>query len=201
EVSAHDFFTMAGLPKVRFSPSQYIYQGEPQPTAIPTDWAAYNAVSLMRRDFGLVFDRRVQHVPMALRRSVLEEIEKRYPAEVERTRRARFRAVTDLAIPSMFGHFFGVATGQAVEWPAQRNEYIYLDTGRRDSLERFGQIVRLRPKFFCLNATRYAEIGLTEQARNLREFLTPNFPDPAPWEGCHRAGSRRGSSHPVRLAP
>lgn len=182
EVRPAEFFTMAGLPKVRLSPSQYIYQGEPEPTAIPTDWAAYNAVSLIRRDFGLVFDRRVQHVPMALRRSVLQEIEQRYPDELERTRRARFRAVTDLAIPSMFGQFYGVATGQAVEWPAQRNEYIYLDTGRRDSLLRFHQIVRVRPRFFCLNVTRHAEIGLVEQARHVRDFLAPTFPDPAPWE-------------------
>src|SRR5690606_13050857 len=41
EARPEDFFTLAGLAKVRLSPSQYIYQGRPEPDAIPTDWAAY----------------------------------------------------------------------------------------------------------------------------------------------------------------
>jgi len=191
ETSEDDFFTMAGLAKVRLSPSQYIYQGRPEPDAIPTDWAAYNAVSLLQRDFGLRFDRRVQHVPLSQRRSVLAEIEQRYPDEVERTRRARFREPTDVALPSMFAQFYGIATARAVEWPAHRHEYIYLDTGRRDAPERFDQIRAIRPKFFCLNATRYAEIHLADQARHLRDFLAPAFPTPAPWEAeaAPRAGA------------
>ena len=182
ELRVDDFYTQAGLAKVRFAPTQYIYQGRPEPDAIPTDWAAFNAISLLQRDFGLRFDRRVQHVPLVLRRSVLEEIEQRYAEEVDRTRRARFRSPTDLALPSMFAQFYGVATGRAVEWPTSRHEYLYLDTGRRDALERFRQIRSVRPKFFCLNATRYAEIGLVDQARLLHDFLTPAFPTPAPWE-------------------
>lgn len=182
EVTEADFFTMAGLAKVRLSPSQYIYQGRPESHAIPTDWAAYNVVSLLQRDFGLAFDRRVQHVPLVQRRSALEEIEKRYPDEVARTRASRFRSAEDVAIPSMLGQFYSIATGRAVEWPNVRNEYVYLDTGRRDVFDRFEQILKVRPRFFCLNATRYDEIGLAAQARHLRDFLVPAFPCPAPWE-------------------
>jgi hypothetical protein len=187
EVAEEDFYTSAGLAKVRFSPSQFIYQGPPERSAIPTDWAAYNSVSLVARDFGTTFDRRVQHVPLPLRRSVLTEIEERYPAEVARTRSARFRAVTDLAIPSMHAQFYGIATARAVEWPTRRNDYIYLDTGRYDSLSRFREILSRRPTFFCLNTTRYSEIDHAAQATHLREFLAPAFPTPAPWElppGC-----------------
>jgi hypothetical protein len=182
EAAADDFFTTAGLAKVRLSPSQYIYQGMPEVTAIPTDWAAYNSVSLMRREFGLTFDRRVQHVPLPQRRSVLEEIERKHPAEIERTRAARFRAVTDVAIPSMLGQFYGIATARAVEWPGVRNEYIYLDTGRYDAHDRYEQILSLRPKFFCLNATRHEDIDLRVQAAQLANFLEAGFPVAAPWE-------------------
>jgi hypothetical protein len=188
EVGERDFFTHAGLAKVRLSPSQYIYQGEPEPSAIPTDWAAYNSLRLMRRDFALSFDRRVQHVPLPLRRSVMQEIEQRYPAEVERTRAARFRAVTDLAVPSMLAQFYGIATARAVEWPPTRNEYLYLDTGRRDSVERFERILRKQPTFFCLNVTRHTEVPLAEQARHLHEFLSAALPVPAPWEVDRPAG-------------
>jgi hypothetical protein len=136
----------------------------------------------MRRDFGLTFDRRVQHVPLPQRKSVLAEIEQRHPVEVERTRAARFRAVTDIAIPSMLGQFHAIATARAVEWPGVRNEYIYLDTGRHDALERYQQILAQRPKFFCLNATRHDDIELRVQAAQLARFLEVGFPAAAPWE-------------------
>ena len=182
EVEIGDFFTIAGQAKVRLSPSQYIYQGEPEEGAIPTDWAAYNSVRLMDRDFDITLDRRVKHVPLVQKRSVLAEIEERYPDEIARTRAARFRSTTDIAVPSMFAQYYGMAEGKAVEWPGAKNEYVYLDTGRADSLDRFQQILHHPPKFFCLNTTRHTEVDLAAQARNLERFFTAAFPDPAEWE-------------------
>ncbi|HEY8473027.1 MAG TPA: stealth conserved region 3 domain-containing protein [Natronosporangium sp.] len=182
EATPDSFFTLAGLAKVRLAPTQYIYQGKPTPTAIPTDWAAYNTMALLQRDFGMTFDRRQQHVPLPQRKSVLEELEKRYPDAFERTRAARFRSTNDVAVPSMLAPFYGIATGKAVEWPAGRNEYIYLDTGRYDLFDRFDQILSVRPKFFCLNVTRHQDISIADQAKYLRQFLTPAFPAAAPWE-------------------
>ena len=182
EVGPADFFTIAGQAKVRLSPSQYIYQGRPEDGAIPTDWAAYNSLSLMGQDFDITLDRRVKHVPLVQKKSVLAEIEERYSDEIERTRAARFRSVTDVAVPSMFAQYYGMATGHAVEWPGARNEYVYLDTGRADSLDRFQQILHRPPKFFCLNTTRHTEVDLAAQACNLEKFFTSAFPDPADWE-------------------
>lgn len=182
EVEPADFFTIAGQAKVRLSPSQYIYQGEPEEGAIPTDWAAYNSLRLVAQDFDIKLDRRVKHVPLVQKKSVLAEIEQRYPDEIARTRAARFRSVTDVAVPSMFAQYYGMASGQAVEWPGAKNEYVYLDTGRADSLDRFQQILHRPPKFYCLNTTRHTEVDLAAQARNLENFFTAAFPDPADWE-------------------
>lgn len=182
EVDVSDFFTIAGQAKVRLSPSQYIYQGEPEAGAIPTDWAAYNSLQLIAKDFDITFDRRVKHVPLVLKKSVLAEIEQRFPHEFERTRAARFRSSSDIAVPSMFAQYYGMASGQAVEWPGARNEYVYLDTGRADSLDRFQGILHRPPKFFCLNTTRHTEVDLPTQARNLSKFFVSAFPDPAGWE-------------------
>jgi hypothetical protein len=182
EVDVSSFFTVKGLSKVRLSPSQYIYSGKPESSAIPTDWAAYNSLQLVERDFKLRFDRRVKHVPLPLKRSVLEEIEEKYPDEIGQTRSARFRSITDVAIPSMFAQYYSIATARAVEWPNIKNEYIYLDTGRANSEERFQNILRRRPTFFCLNVTKYTEVDLVTQARNVRNFLSSAFPIPAPWE-------------------
>ena len=182
EVTEDDFYTLAGQAKVRLSPSQFVYEGEPEPDAIPTDWAAYNSVRLLQNDFGMSPRRRVKHVPLVMKKSVMEEIEAKYPAEVKRTRSARFRSTTDLALPSMFAQYYGMATGRAVEWPGERREYVYLDTGRHDSHERLQRIMHAPVKFFCVNTTRHTEIDLDQQARNLRAFFTEAFPEPAPWE-------------------
>lgn len=182
EVTESDFFTSAGLAKVRLSPSQYIYEGRPEPDAIPTDWAAYHAVRLIERDFGHHFDRRVKHVPLVLKRSVLAEIEERYAPELDRTRRARFRSRGDLALPSMFAQYYAIFTARAVEWPDQKHNYVYLDTGKHVSTDRFMWIMDWRPMFYCLNTTRFTQVSLEDQATNLRRFYQQMLPHPAPWE-------------------
>ena len=58
--------------------------------------------------------RKLQHAPYALRRSVLFEIEDRFPAVVERTARQRFRGPDDLSIPSAFAHHYAFCTGRAI---------------------------------------------------------------------------------------
>ena len=182
ETTAADFFTSAGLAKVRLSPSQYIYEGEPEPDAIPTDWAAYNSTALIARDFGQPFTLRVKHVPLPLKKSVLTEIETRYAAEMERTRAARFRSRTDLAVPSMFAQYYAIATGRAVEWPDPKHSYVYLDTGKHSGMDRFKWVTDWRPMFYCLNCTRFTEVPLSEQAARLNRFYRRVLPHPAPWE-------------------
>jgi hypothetical protein len=182
ELEAADLFTISGLAKVRLSPSAFIYGGVPPRGAIPTDWAAYNSVGLVERDFSLRFNRRLQHVPHPLKRSVLREIEQRYPDEINRTRSARFRSTSDVAVPSMLAQYYGIATHRAVEWPHVSTEYVYLNTGRLDSRQKYGTIMARRPKFFCLNSTRYHEIELDVQAREITRFMKTVFPVAAPWE-------------------
>ncbi|GAB3993049.1 hypothetical protein GCM10029992_03690 [Glycomyces albus] len=187
EVTEDDFYTMTGQAKVRLSPSQFVYEDRPEPDAIPTDWATYNSVQLLQSGFGLTPRRRVKHVPLVLKKSVMEEIEAKYPAEVKQTRSARFRSTTDIALPSMFAQYYGMATGRAVEWPGERKEYVYLDTGRHDSHDRLQRIMHSPTKFFCVNTTRHTEVDLDQQARNLRAFFTDAFPTPAPWETRHNS--------------
>ena len=182
ETAEDDYFTMNGLAKLRFSPSGFIYEGEPEPSAIPTDWAAYNAANVLGRDFSVRVNRRLMHVPLPLKRSVLNEIEERYAEEVERTRAARFRSPTDLAIPSMFGQYYSIATSRAIEWEHSTNEYTYVDTGKANAHERYQRLLKRRPKFFCINVTRYNEVPLEAQAAHLSKFMGSVFPVAAPWE-------------------
>ncbi len=182
ETTVETFFTKSGQMKSRLSPSGFTTVTEPGDSAIPTDWASYNAVRLMLNDFGLFFDRKVKHVPMPLKRSLLEEIEKRYPMEIARTRASRFRARTDLSVPSMLAHYYGIATGRAVEWEGKRREYAYADTGRRDFVSKLRTIRKDKPTFVCLNVTRHTDIDLGRQAALLQEYLNEAYPFASPYE-------------------
>lgn len=179
----HDFYTKAGLIKSRFSPSSFVAGEEPAPDAIPTDWASYNAVRLMREDFGLDFDRKLKHVPHPLKRSLLEELEQRYPDVFERTRSSRFREPADYAIPSMLAHYYGIATHRAVEWDNLAKDYIYADTGRADLHAKMSQILTRDPMFICLNVTLHSDIDLATQAKLIREFMSKRYPIRSPFEG------------------
>ena len=182
EATPDTFFTRVGLPRSRFAPSQFIYSGEPRPDAIPTDWAAFNTTRLIERDFGISFDRKHQHVPYALTKSLLSELEGRYPDEFDRTRRARFRSRTDVAVPSMLAHFYAIATGRGIEWETAPGDYIYADTGRADALRRFRDIRNGRPRFFCLNSTLHRVLDLSDQSVEVSMLLSELFPHPSPWE-------------------
>ena len=182
EITPDDLFTRAGLPKARFAPSQPVPIIEPGPDAIPTDVAAHRAHQIVARDFGIGFTRKHQHIAYALDRRLLEELDERYRAEFDLTRRSRFRSASDLAIPSMFAHFAGVAARRAIEWRSETDEYVYADTGRADFDERAQAILAGHPKFFCLNATLHSAIPLDVQAQRIAELLSTLFPDPSPYE-------------------
>ena len=181
EASPFDFFTMGGLPKVRFGTSP-VFEGPPAESAIPTDWAAYNAASLVLRDFGLKVPRKLKHVPFALRRSMVEELEDRYAREFRLTRAARFRSRSDIAVPSMLAPFAALAMGEAVEWPDDVEEYVYADSGRQDWSDRCERIRRRRPHFYCLNSTRLQDIPLEEQSHRVASLLEAVLPFPSSFE-------------------
>lgn len=182
ETTVSTFFTKAGLIKSRLSNTAAIPVARPDVTSTPTDWASYNAAAIIARDFGLQFDRKLKHVPMALKRGLLEEMEGRYGDLFVVTRSSRFRSQSDVAVPTMFAHFYGMSTGKAVEWEHIPGEYVYADTGRFDFESRISSVTDEQTTFLCLNATRHDDISLDRQAHLLRTFFEERYPIPSPFE-------------------
>ena len=191
EVEPIDFFSPSGVMHVQLSPSQVVYDGEPTESAIPTDWASYRVKRLIESEFKYPVRHRLKHLAYAQRRSVAHEIERRYSVMVTATRAARFRSSADLAIPSMFLPYYALATQRAVAWPNVPRSYVYADTGRLNWFTRAKEMLRLRPRFICLNATRHTEIPLEAQFENVRSFLEAYFPHPSSMEFT-RSGSESG---------
>lgn len=182
ETDAETYFTMSGLIKCRFSMTASIPGVRPDHASTPTEWASYNASSAIAEDFGLRFDRKLKHVPMPLKRSLLEEIEARYRHLIDATRSARFRSPSDIAVPTMLAHYYGISTCNAVEWQHVPGEYLYADTGRADFESKLTEARNGGATFLCMNATRFREIPLDRQASMLSSFLEDMYPLPSPFE-------------------
>jgi hypothetical protein len=189
ETDANTYFTKAGLIKSRFSTTAPIPVARPDRFSTPTEWASYNASQVISRDFGLLFDRKLKHVPMPMKRSLLEEIEARYSAILDATRRSRFRSRTDIALPTMLAHFYGISTRKAVEWEHVPGEYLYADTGRADFDSKLAVAREGDATFLCMNATRFQDISLDQQASMLRSFFEERYPLASPFESSNNGSA------------
>ncbi len=172
------FFTSSGLPKVFFSDARV--PGVTDDRQIAVDNAAMRGRQLLARDFGRVAAFKPHHAPFSLRRSLLDDLSKRYADQVESTMRHRFRHPDDLSVPASLAQNYALAVGQAVT-DSLAVEYVNLESGRLQwHLDR----LKLGRRFdvFCLNETEVVAGNRRRAAALVAEFLTGYFPVPAPWE-------------------
>ncbi|MBB6170171.1 glycosyltransferase involved in cell wall biosynthesis [Nocardiopsis mwathae] len=162
----------------------------PSPTTIPfgapsPDEPAYLAAAkrnraLLERTFDRSLTHGFRHAPYALRRSVLAEIDERFPDEVAATAASRLRAHTDIAIPSSLHHHYAYLTGRAVPGTLS---YAHVDVGDREQHLLLTQLLTARSHdAFCVTDSAPHTVPRPEQTRMIRAFLRGYFPLAAPWE-------------------
>lgn len=173
------FFHSNGMSKF-FCSTAKIGLGAPRPIDTPVVSAGKNNRRLLEESFGVSITSRLQHAPYALRRSVLREIEQRYPEGVTRTASSQFRSATDLSIPSSLSHYYGYLTGRAV--PGELR-YFYADIARRETPLRLDQLSRDRDvDAFCLNDVDFSERDVGKLQSLVGDFLDGYFPLPSSFE-------------------
>jgi hypothetical protein len=69
---------------------------------------------LLAERFGYLITRHLAHSPVALRRSVLAELEAEFPGEFAATQASRFRSATDISVTNSLYHYYALLTGRAV---------------------------------------------------------------------------------------
>jgi hypothetical protein len=146
---------------------------------LPVMTAAKNQRDLFERDFGVTVRRKFDHAAHPQLRSVLTEMEQRYPDLFEQVARSRFRHPDDFSIPSSLLHYYAYAVGRAGpgDW-----DYGYQDISQANTPRRLDSMLRRRPQVFCLNDIDSQEHQLDAQHVALRQFFGEYFPLPAPWE-------------------
>ena len=175
------FFSPAGLAAVWFSPNTIGL--DETPDAAPYLKAAWNNRRLLQETFGAVVTDNLAHAPYPHRRSVLEEIERRFPGQVAATARSPFRSDTDLSLLSSFAQHFGLLTGSAyvAEHPDQ-SERAYINISNSDLEWQLKKALQRQQDFVCLADHHDHALDQDRLDRTLTDFMATYFPVAAPWE-------------------
>lgn len=173
------FFVPNGLSRF-FLSKAHIPQGQPQDGDVPVSVAGKNNREVLAERFGAVISQKSKHVPHALRRSVLYEIEKEFGERHRRTAGNRFRSLDDLSVTSSLHHHYAYLTGRAV--PGELH-YDYFDLAHANTEARLGRLLTARNRdTFCVNDTVSDADEAGAQDRLVRAFLQEYFPFRSPFE-------------------
>ncbi|MFE3995277.1 stealth conserved region 3 domain-containing protein [Streptomyces goshikiensis] len=190
-MKAESFFLGSGTAKCFMSPTS-VPAGDPSLDSDLVFSAAKNNRALIEREFGKTVANTFLHTPHPLRRSTLEEIEKRFPEEVALTASAQFRARTDLAIPSSLHHWYGILTGRSV--PSAISS-AFVNVGLREHHVRLHRLLAARSHdVFCINDYHDGDVPEEEQADAIAVFLASYFPVASQYEKGSVRGRRHGSA-------
>jgi hypothetical protein len=180
EVVPQDFFLANGIS--RFFPSPALVPlGEKTEADPPVAAAGKNNRRLIEERYGAVLVQKMKHMPQALRRSILTEIEDEFAVEYRHTESSQFRSMGDISIPSSLYHYYAFHTRRAV--PNIELPYMYLDLGHPWMEARLGRLLANRDKTaFCINDTASTENDADGQRDLITPFLEAYVPVPSPFE-------------------
>lgn len=167
------FFFGNGVTK--FFPSKALIDpGPPAANDAAVTSAAKNNRALIEDTFGRTFSAKLKHTPHAHLRSVLEEMEARYPEMFAACAQARFRSHGDHALLSGLAQRYGEATGRSAVGSIR---YGYVDISRPSIARLLNRWLRNRSfDSFCMNETGLFEVDEESRDEIVRQFLEDYFP-------------------------
>jgi len=142
------FFTFDGKTIAHLAPrGSVIYWMQSIEAGVAEDWqsARVNGARLLQARHGFLPTRQHEHVPYALDRSAIEELERELPAEFEAVRRSRFRDPADVSLIPFVYHHWAVKKGRAI---ARTTGHRSLEADFARALDRKELA---RAEFLCIN--------------------------------------------------
>jgi hypothetical protein len=178
-VSKEDFFLSSGLSKSCLEPHGMVngFVSDEEPAWLN---AARNGKRLIEATFGVSPVQLHEHVPYALRRCVLEAMEREYAEQYARLRANRFRSASDISIPSFLYHHFAYQREKAVRASIAS---VYL-TPR--SLRSHGDLRKVfhgqYAKVLCINDSEPCGVDLATWDRAVARCLEGLYPEKCEFE-------------------
>lgn len=140
--------------------------------------AARNSAALVHQAFGTAATRLHEHTVFALRKSVLAEIEQRWPQHFDAFRKNRFRTAGDLNLTSFLYHHYALNSGQAVQGQMKSWLVKPLDLRWKNRLRALSDADL---DTFCINEGG-SGIPSKDWYSSVSTVLSEKYPQPAPWE-------------------
>lgn len=111
-----DFFDEVGRSVAYFEPYGMVDSKAGRDKSLDYLAAANNSKELLKSVFS-DYDARClhRHVPYALKKTILQEIENKFPDVIEATRIAKLRSLSDVNVTSFFYHHYAFASGRSVK--------------------------------------------------------------------------------------
>jgi hypothetical protein len=144
--------------------------------------AAKNVRDLVFHATGHLPTQKMKHTPHPQQRSLLLEIEERFPEVLRRQGSSRFRCATDVSVASSLHHHYGEAVGAA---RAGAIAYDYVNLAAPDLAARLDRLRTSPVDTFCLNDVEPARDPRAVDAA-VCDFLASCFPFPSPYERVER---------------
>jgi hypothetical protein len=173
------FFTASGQTRVFLSTNR-VNSGPTTSEEPPIMSSGKNNRALIEKEFGRFLAAKAKHTPHAARRSVLSEIEERYPEPIAVTASHQFRHPDDISLISSLQQHWSYLTGRGV---LAEVTYMYRDLSDPVTPKRLATALRKRHyPLFCLNDTNSTDDTALRQAQLLDTFLPAYYPFRSPYE-------------------
>lgn len=180
DCGASSFFTPDGRTKLFPDPRAIVPPGASSPADRPVDSASKNTRDLLLAELDMAITYKIQHVPYPQRRSVLYEMEDRFPWVFKETGRNPFRHHTDVNIASCLSHYYALATGAGAQGAVAA---MYANVGSPWAPLQMRRLLARRDRdVFCLNEGALSCRPRTAVDSAVRAFLEAYFPTASPFE-------------------
>jgi hypothetical protein len=179
EVDESYFFTKKDKIRVYMSPL-FAPSGMILPEELSYVSAWKNTSALLNKEFKAEQRHRLAHAPFALKKSIIEEVETRFPEVFRQVSSHKFRLSEDFVITNGLVQYYAYYTDQA-KFDVHRIGYRL--SIRSDPYENAFAIKAFKkryPRFFCMEDSSAKENP--EVDRQVHEFLEELYPKAAPWE-------------------
>lgn len=181
------FFEVSGIARTFLSRAMIPFCDKDS-SDIASEWGVINANDLLWDSFSAIMPYKTKHTPIPLRKSLISDLEAKFPEHFARLRRTPFRTNDDLAPTSSLHACFGLAEGKVVRGDIA---YRYINLARPDLRRALNSIAHSsHAMVFCLNDTEISESETFDwdlQEQTVVGFLEMMYPYQAPWE--KRTGS------------
>lgn len=172
----NDFFDDCGRSISYFEPYGMVFDKNTRKEIPDYLQAAINSHKLLKEKFSDYSARNLhRHVPYAMKRSVLKEIESNFPNAIQRTRYEKRRSETDINLTSFFYHHYAFVTGNAVS--ADLNGLIV----RPENIKNILGKNSYKYKILCFNDGNGSSENINYKKETLK-FFNERLAEKACWE-------------------